>query len=310
MKVLNRVLYTLAHPYSFLTALVKRSWWLKYLSDEKALRLWYWLALQKRLNLKNPQTFNEKMQWLKLHDRKPIYTTMADKYAAKIWAASIIGEQYIIPTYGVWENANDIDWQNLPNQVVVKCNHGYGGLTGIVICKDKFNINIAEANKRLNDSLFRDYYYTGAREWSYKDIQPCILAEKYLGENLQDFRVYCFNGKPKMIYSYRNVAQADGTKPHLSSCDIFDCDWKPMPFHQKTLPCGNIDRPEHLKEMLDIAEKLSKDTPFLRVDFYEGEHLYLGELTFYPGAGMSTFYPSKWDEILGSWIDLSTIKNA
>lgn len=282
---------------------MKRSFIYKHISDESALKLRYRFLMGENLNLENPTSFNEKMQWLKLHDRRPIYTTMADKYEAKKYAAPIIGEKYIVPTYGVWENANEIDWSSLPQQVVLKCNHGYGGLTGMVICKDLDKLDKKDAIRRLNKALKRNYFYTG-REWPYKNIKPLVMAEKYLGENLQDFRVYCFNGEPKIIYSYQNVAQADGTKPHLSSCDIFDCDWNPMPFHQRTMPCGNVARPQHLKEMIDISAKLSKDVPFLRVDFYEGEQLYLGELTFYPGGGMSSYYPSEWNNILGDWITL------
>lgn len=304
----NNFMAYLKSPFSLFKTYARHSYLMRCISDEWAIRLWYYLNMQKRVNLKNPQTYNDKMQWLKLHDRKSIYTIMADKYEAKKWAAGLIGEEYIVPNYGVWNNANDIDWDSLPNQVVVKTNHGFGGITGMVICNDKSKLNKEEAVKRLNKSLHRNYFYTGAREWPYKNIPPRVLAEKYLGDNLQDFRVYCFNGEPKMVYSYGCQSQQDGSKPHINSCDIFDCDWNPMPFHQKTLPCGNVSKPNHLKEMIEIARKLSKDTPFLRVDFYEGEHLYLGELTFYPGSGMSTFYPAEWDNILGSWIDITKIK--
>lgn len=303
MTIKKRLINVLTTPHALGNAWMKRSFIYKHMSDERAIRLRYRYFTGESLNLENPTSFNEKMQWLKLHDRRPIYTTMADKYEAKRFASPIIGEQYIVPNYGVWEDANDINWDSLPKQVVIKCNHGYGGLTGMVICKDISKLDRHDAIKRLNAALKRNYFYTG-REWPYKNIKPLILAEKYLGENLMDFRVYCFNGEPKLIYAYQNVAQEDGTKPELSSCDIFDCDWKPMPFHQKSMPCGNVARPPHLKEMLEISKKLSKDVPFLRVDFYEGEQLYLGELTFYPGGGMSSYYPSEWNDILGSWIML------
>jgi len=303
MKTIERIKYVVTHPKALVSAYLKRSYIYKHMDDELAIRLMYWHLLGKRLNLNPPTTFNERMQWLKLHDHNPKYTTMADKYEAKSYAASIIGEKYIVPNYGVWKRAEEIEWENLPNQFVLKCNHGYGGLTGMVICKDKNILNKDLAIKRLNKALKRNYFYTG-REWPYKNIKPLILAEKFLGDNLQDFRVYCFNGEPKLVYSYKNVAQEDGTKPHLSSCDIFDCNWNPMPFHQKTLPCGNVERPQHLQEMLNISKKLSSGIPFLRVDFYEGEQLYLGELTFFPGGGMSVYYPNEWDEILGSWITL------
>jgi len=303
MTLRERLINVLTAPHAMGNAWMKRSFIYRHMSDERAIRLRYRYYTGESLNLDNPVSFNEKMQWLKLHDRRHIYTTMADKYEAKRFAAPIIGEQYIVPNYGVWEDAKDIDWDSLPKQVVLKTNHGYGGLTGMVICKDISNLDKKEAIKRLNAALKRNYFYTG-REWPYKNIKPLILAEKYIGENLMDFRVYCFNGEPKLIYAYQNVAQEDGTKPELSSCDIFDCNWNPMPFHQKAMPCGNVARPLHLNEMLEISAKLSKDVPFLRVDFYEGEQLYLGELTFYPGGGMSSYCPSEWNDILGSWITL------
>lgn len=303
MKVLKRFLNLFTASHALGNAIMKRSVIFKLMDDKLAIKLRYRYYMGKSLKLTSPTTFNEKMQWLKLYDRQSRYTIMADKYLAKGYATQIIGEQYIVPTYGVWKKAEDIDYSQLPQQFVLKTNHGYGGNTGIVICKDKSKLDKIDVCVRLNKSLRHNYFYTG-REWPYKNIQPCILAEKYLGENLQDFRVYCFNGEPKMVYSYTNVAQSDGSKPKLSSCDIFDCEWNPMPFHQKTLPSGNVNKPKHLKEMLDISTKLSKGIPFLRVDFYEGENLFLGELTFFPGGGMSSFYPTEWDRILGDWLTL------
>lgn len=303
MNTFKRFLHLFSSSHALGNAIMKRSLVYKLIDDKLALKLRFRYYIGAKLNIDQPLTFNEKMQWLKLYNRCPQYTIMADKYLAKGYASDIIGKKYIVPTYGVWERAEDIDYNHLPAQFVLKTNHGYGGNTGIVICKDKETLDKKDAAIRLTKSLKRNYFYTG-REWPYKNIPPRILAEKYLGENLQDFRVYCFNGEPKMIYSYTNVAQSDGSKPELSSCDIFDCEWNPMPFHQKTLPCGNVKKPQHLQEMLDISAKLSNGVPFLRVDFYEGENLYLGELTFFPGGGMSFFYPAEWDRILGDWLTL------
>ena len=283
MNTINRLTHVLTHPHDLISALMKRSFIYKHLNDEYALRLMYRHMTGQKLNLTHPRSFNEKMQWLKLYDRRPVYTIMADKYSAKEWAKERIGEQYIVPTYGAWDNVDDIDWSNLPQQVVLKTNHGYGGVTGIVICKDLASLDKDEAKSRLKKSLRRNYFYVG-REWPYKNIIPLVLAEKFLGDNLQDYRVYCFNGVPKLIYSYTNVSSSDGSKPELSYCDIYDTDWQPMPFHQRTLPKGDVPSPKHLSEMIDIAAKLSKDVPFLRVDFYDGERLFLGELTFYPGG--------------------------
>jgi len=269
-------------------------------SDSLYLRMLYFLRTGHRLHLKRPKTFNEKLQWLKLYDRKPIYTKMVDKYEAKNYVAKIIGEEYIIPTYGVWDKAEDIDWNTLPEQFVLKVTHDSGG---ICICRDKSKFDRYHAIEKLNRALQRSYFMYN-REWPYRDVPRRIIAEKYLGENLQDYRVYCFNGEPKLIYSYTNVSEEDGSKPEPSYCDIFDTEWNPMPFRQNSPPRGRIEKPEHFDEMLDIARKISKDIPHLRVDFYECSKLLVGELTFYAGSGMSIFRPDKWDEILGSWMIL------
>ncbi len=268
-----------------------------YLKLRFRLRMGYWIDFNK------PITFNEKLNWLKLYDRKDIYTTMVDKAKAKDYVAKIIGSKYIVPTLGVWDKVEDIDWDNLPEQFVLKVTHDSGGVS---ICKDKKTFNKEVAINKIIRALKHDYYKY-SREWPYKNVERKILAEKYLGENLQDYRIYCFNGEAKLIYSYTNVSEEDGSKPEPSYCDIFDREWNPMPFRQKSPARGNIERPQHLDEMIKCAEKIAKDIPHVRVDFYEKDQVYIGELTFYAGSGMSKFNPDEWDKKLGNWLVLPNL---
>ena len=274
---------------------------LRLLPDKQYVQLQYLSNHHRLPNLKNPQTLNEKVMWLKLYDHKPVYTTMVDKYAAKAYISERVGSEYIVPTLGVWNNVEDINFESLPQQFVLKWNHDSGG---VVICKDKSTFDIESAKIRLDKRKNNNGFWYG-REWPYKNVPHKILAEAYLGENLQDYRIYCYNGEPKYIYSYTNESFADGSKPEPAYCDIYDCDWKPMAFRQKSPPRGNVERPSGLNVMLDIARKLSVDSPFLRVDFYQiGEQVYVGELTFFPGSGLTKFIPAEWDGILGSWLEL------
>lgn len=189
---------------------------LSWMNDEKCLGFWYKYRFGTRLNLKNPKTFNEKIQWLKLYDRNPLYTTMVDKYEAKKYVASIIGEEYIIPTLGVWDKFDDIDFDKLPNQFVLKCTHDSGGLA---VCKDKKVFDINAARKRINRSLKRNFYWIG-REWPYKDVRPRIIAEQYMENSdgrteLSDYKFYCFNGKPEYCHVISDRTQNE-------TMDFFD----------------------------------------------------------------------------------------
>ncbi len=291
----------LRHPVRLLVRLGKKSF-LKKMSDEKYLKMIFKDKMGYPLNLKDPKTFNEKLQWLKLYDRKPIYTTMVDKYEAKKYVAEKIGEEYIIPTLGVWDSFDEIDFDALPNQFVLKCTHDSGGL---VICRDKAKLDIEKVRVKIERCLKREYFWIG-REWPYKNVKPRIIAEEYLGEDLRDYRFYCFNGKVKLIYSYYNESNTEGDKPEPATCDILNEAWERMPFRQKSF-AGNVipKKPKAFEEMLKISEQLSKDISFLRVDFYELDRLYVGELTFFPGSGTSPFYPDEWDRTLGDWIKLA-----
>lgn len=268
--------------------------------DTLYLQCAYYNTFGKKLNLKNPKTFNEKLQWLKLYDRKPIYTTMVDKYAAKKYVADIIGEEYIIPTLGVWDRFEDIDFTSLPNQFVLKCTHDSGGL---VICKDKSMLNIEDARRKINDSLKRDYYLNG-REWPYKNVPRRIIAEKYMsksdGSIPEDYKVLNLNGNPGII-------QVDLDRFINHKKKLFLPNWTELnfDFNYPTEKEYSLKKPDTLNEMLGLARKLSKEFSFLRTDFYViDDRIYFGELTLFPASGFGKFSPEEWDERIGKWISL------
>ena len=265
------------------------------------LKMLYKHRTGKKLNLKKPTTYNEKLQWLKLYDRKPEYTRMVDKYEAKKYVADKIGKEYIIPTLGVWDSFDDIDFNQLPNQFVLKCTHDSGGL---VIVQDKESFDIDLARNKIEKSLKSNYYLRG-REWPYKNVKPRIIAEKYMKEEsnheLMDYKFMCFNGKVKCTFVCSERFANSGLK-----VTFFDRDWNVMPFERHYPKSSKtISKPQNYEKMICLAEQLSKNIPFVRVDFYEvlGE-IYFGELTFFPGNGLEEFYPEKWDAILGDWIKL------
>jgi hypothetical protein len=276
---------------------------LNWISDEQYIKIVFKHSMGYTPDLKNPKTFNEKMQWLKLHDRKPVYSTMVDKYACRGYIADKIGSEYLVPMIGgPWKSADEIDFDSLPEQFVLKCNHDSGG---VLVCQDKNKVDVEKIKNFFHKRLARNYYF-GAREWPYKEIHPCIFAEKNLGSNLTDYRFYCFNGKAKLIYVYTSSQESDYNRPEPETCDIYDTDWNRVNFRQASPPSNKgAEKPEEFSQMLSLAEKLSADTSFLRVDFYIVDHkVYFSELTLYPGCGLSKFTPPEWDEILGSWLQL------
>ncbi len=300
MKILRKLYKFFVNEQYRFNILASRGFY-NHWSDEKYLKHKFKLEMGYELNLDNPQTFNEKLQWLKLHDRNPQYTVMVDKYKAKEYVGNIIGQEHIIPTLGVWDSPDEIDFDKLPNQFVLKCNHNSG--LGMCICKDKNKLDIKKVKKELDKGLKQDYYLTN-REWPYKNVPRKIIAEKYLGDNLQDYRIYCFSGIPRLIYSYTNKSNAKGLKPEPAYCDIYTPEWKPVKFRQKYPPKGNLVRPSSLQMMLKIARILSQDCCHLRVDFYELDQLYVGELTFFAGGGFSVFYPNEWNKKIGDLLKL------
>lgn len=274
---------------------------LNWLPDEPYLKLMFRLHMGRKLDLREPRAFNEKLQWLKLYDRKPEYTQMVDKYEAKKYAASVIGEEHVIPTLGVWERFDDIDFDALPNQFVLKCTHDSGGL---VICRDKASFDKNAARTKINRAMRKNYYYHG-REWPYKNVKPRIIAETYLengSRGLVDYKFYCFDGIDRYLYV------SEGLEDHsTANISFLTMDWQFAPFNRLDYkpfsalpPC-----PEHYEEMRQLARKLSANHPFLRVDLYDvGGTVYFSELTFSPVSGYMPFSPQEYDEILGRYISL------
>lgn len=273
----------------------------KSMPDDEYLKRQFKAFHGKKLDLENPETFNEKLQWLKLYDRRPEYTLMVDKYEVKGYVSQKIGQQYVIPLIGVWEDVDDIDFDTLPQQFVLKCTHDSHGL---VICKNKDELNINKAKKDLRSALKNDYYYR-FREWPYKNVKPRIIAEKYMsneGHDLIDYKVHCFNGVPKIIL----VCDGRFSEGGLTE-DFYDTSWEHLPVSRPLHPNAKhtTEKPKQLEKMLELSAIMSSDIPFLRVDFYiiHGE-LFFGELTFFPASGFQSFDPSDFDNELGSWITL------
>ena len=271
----------------------------KAMPDSVLLRVRYRTVFHEPLHLKNPKTFNEKIQWLKLYDRNPEYHAMADKYAVRTYIGRVLGEKYLIPLLGVWQKAEDIDFKSLPDQFVLKCTHSQS----IVICHDKAKLDKEEAVRRLGEALKIDYSVLG-REWAYHGIKPCIVAEELLtdesGDDLKDYKIFCFNGEPKFIQ-----IDYDRFKGHKRR--LYTTDWNLM--ETKITYPDDADlimpKPIFLDELLKISKRLSKDIPFLRVDCYITEkQIYFGELTFYPGCGFEPITPDTDDALWGEWLKL------
>ncbi len=269
-------------------------------------RLYLMLKFRKNFgrwpNLRNPQTFNEKLNWLKLHDRNPLYTQMVDKCEAKKYVASIIGEEYIIPTYGVWDRAEDIDFDSLPNKFVLKATHDSGR---VIICHDKSKLDQELAVKEMRASLNRNFYAV-TREWPYKHVKPRIIAEQLLEVSdcaeLSDYKVHNFNGIPRVILVCRDRFAETGLTE-----DFFDAQWRHLDVRRPGHPNATVveNRPDTLEKMLQLSERLSKDYPFMRTDFYSvGDKVYFGEITLYPASGSVPFDPSNYDDIMGRWLDI------
>lgn len=268
--------------------------------DKMYLHIKYYCRMGKKLNLKNPQTFNEKLQWLKLYGRRPLDTVLSDKYAVKEYISQTIGPEYVIPLIGVWGKFDDIDFDKLPNQFVLKCTHDSGGL---VICKDKSKLDLEAARKKINKCLKHDFYVY-SREKAYKDIPRRIIAEEYMEDSqtceLRDYKVHCFNGEPKFVL----VCQNRYTDSGLTE-DFYTTDWQLMPVCRPNHPNSKIPvaKPKELGRILEFSKTLSKDIPFVRADFYIINHrVYFGEMTFSPAAGMTPFVPDSYDKLLGDWI--------
>ena len=269
------------------------------LPDRAYLSIKYRLLIGKKLTLKKPQTYNEKLQWLKLYDRNPEYTKMVDKYEVRKYVAEKIGEEYLIPLLGVWDSFDEIDFDKLPEQFVLKCTHDSGGL---VICKDKGKFDTESARRKINKCLKRNYFWQ-SREWPYKNIKPRIIAEKYMvdesGTELKDYKFFCFNGEPKALFIATD-------RPHDTKFDFYDIEFNHLPF---TNGHPNADReikkPAGFDEMAQLARKLSEGLCHVRIDLYDiNGKIYFGEITFFHWSGMTPFEPEEWDYKFGEMIKL------
>lgn len=277
------------------------------LSDEEYLKRKFKVAMRKELDLENPKTFNEKLQWLKLYDRKPEYTVMVDKYLVRNYIAETIGEEYLIPLLGVWDDPDEIDFDSLPDRFVLKCNHNSG--LGMYICRDKSKMDIKAVKAALRKGLRQDYYLSG-REWPYKDVPRKIVAEQYMEDTetaeLRDYKFFCFDGEVKALF----IASERQSATEETKFDFFDADFNHLPFtnghpNARVLP----QKPRQFEKMKELAAILSKGIPQVRVDFYEvNGRIYFGELTFSHWSGMVPFDPEEWDYTFGSWIKLPSKK--
>ena len=275
-----------------------------WMSDEQYLKIAFWARMGKLPDIDNPKSFSEKLQWMKLYDHNPLYSKLVDKYEVKPIVAKKIGEEYIIPTIGLWNNADQIDFDLLPDQFVLKCTHDSGGL---VICKDKSKLDRDAARKKLTTCLKHSFFW-GMREWPYKDVKPRVIAEQYMEDEtgeLRDYKFFCFDGELKALF-----IASDRTKDVETKFDFFDENFKHLPF---TNGHPNADvppsKPVCFEEMKKLAAILSKGIPQVRVDFYEIRgKVYFGEMTFFHWSGMTPFVPEEWDYTFGSWIKIPNQK--
>lgn len=277
---------------------------LSYLSplipDKLYLKIFHRLYLGYCLDLKHPKTYQEKQQWLKLYNRKPEYTVMADKVKAKEWVANKIGEEHIIPTIGVWKDPAEIDFDALPDKFVLKCNHNSG--LGMCICKDKKKLDIDKVKRELLKGI-KQNYFLHAREWPYKDIPRRIFAEKFMADgnntDLTDYKFFCFDGEPFMMYVSQDNAENTTT-------DFFDMNYNRLPIRMKDPNSKNPpSKPSKFEEMKAFARILSKGIPHVRVDFYViNDFVYFGEMTFFHNAASTKVYPNEWNYKLGDMIKL------
>lgn len=297
-------------PRVVLTVFLERISFL--IPDKLYLQMMFFLSTGKKLNLKHPVTFNEKLQWLKLYNRRPEYTIMVDKVLGKEYVAKKLGDQYIIPTLGIWDDPDDIDFDTLPDQFVMKCNHNSG--LGMCICKDKSKLDFEKVRSELRRGLKQNYFLHG-REWPYKHVPRRILAEKFMvdesGSELKDYKFFCFHGEPRLC----QVVSDRWTEEKI---DFYDMDWNRIIgligliglSYDETNSKMDIPCPYSFSNMKRMAKILAKDIPFSRIDFYEiNQKPYFGEITFFPASGFGEFRPKEWNDRLGKLIKLPLFPN-
>ena len=306
MHMNSKVIDVIKHPRKILIKLEHITNGKYRAPDKLVIKEQFKNTMKFELNLKNPKTFSEKLAWLKLYDRKDIYTQMVDKYEAKNYVANIIGEDHIIETYGIYDKFEEIDFDKLPKKFVMKCTHDSGGN---VICKDKSKLDLNKAKEKIEKCLNRNFYFL-YREWPYKNVKPRIIIEKYMEDDIQkdliDYKFYCFDGIPKFLYISHILSNHD-----IDRKSFVDLNYKKTEFKINNdrefdeLP----QKPKTFDKMIDIAKKLSKDKCFMRVDLYEiNGKVYFSELTPYPTAGLGIITPEKYEKILGDWLDISNVE--
>lgn len=270
------------------------------LPDEVYLKLRYYVTFHRRLNLQNPQTYNEKLQWMKLYDRNPIYKQLVDKYEVRAFVADRIGEEHLIPCLGVWDHFDEIDFDSLPDQFVMKCTHDSGS---VYICRDKHKLDYKSLKKRFEPAL-KNNQYLGGREWAYKDVKGRIIAEEFMVDDsaigLKDYKFFCFDGAVKAMF----IATDRGVENQDVKFDFFDENFNHLPFkHGHENAKNRPHKPEGFEEMIALAEKLSEGLRHVRVDLYNiNGKIYFGEMTFYHHCGFVPFEPEEWDLKFGEWI--------
>lgn len=296
---MNKIIKVLKYPEWALGVILRRCF--AFIMNDRTFIKWeYFFGMRKFPNMKDPKTYNEKLQWLKLNDIHPEYTRLVDKYEAKKYVKEIIGEEYIIPTLGIWNSFDEIDFDALPNQFVLKTTHDSGG---VVVCPDKSKFDKAAARKKLERSLKHNYFFEH-REYPYKNVPPRIIAEKFMvdesGTELKDYKFFCFDGKCKMLFvaTDRNIGDV--------KFDFFDEKFKHLPFRQgHPWAEKEIKKPAGFDKMIELSEILSKGFPHIRVDLYDiNGHIYFGELTFFHFSGNVPFVPEEWDYKIGEWLKL------
>lgn len=303
MELIKKIFAYIKNPAKIVNYFGSKGY-LRFLPDRMYLKLIYYARMGRRLDLDHPTTYNEKLQWLKLYDRNPEYTQMVDKYEVREYIKNKIGEEYLVPFYGVYDRFEDIDFDQLPEQFILKCTHDSGG---IVICKDKSKLDIPAVKKSINKYLKRNYYYPG-REWPYKKVKPRIICEKYMmdeaGAEIKDYKFFCFHGEPKMLF-------VTSDRENDIRFDYYDMDFNHQNFTQQDKNSDKpIDKPKCFDKMIELARILSKDIIHIRVDFYEIHgKIYFGELTFFNDSGFRRFEPDIQDTVIGRWIQLPPLRS-